>query len=353
MSPRSEPIRTRSSSSRANFIFSCSGYYRYDKGYVPEFPGLDAFEGTVVHPQEWPEDLDYAAKRVVVIGSGATAITLIPSLAKDAAHVTMLQRSPTYIVSMPAKDPLANLLRRTLPSRVSGPVIRWFKALTTQASYFLSKRRPELVKSVLKRQVIRQLPAGYDVGTHFTPTYNPWDQRLCLVPNGDLFKAIREGSASVVTDHIKTFTKHGIVLDSGDAPRRRHRRHRHGARVALHRRHPPDGRRRGRRRAEPAHLQGDDARGVPNFAMSIGYTNASWTLKCDLTCDYVTKLLNHMHDTGLRQCTATNQDETITKAPLMGLSSGYIDRAPETACPSRARHFRGRSARATWPTTGP
>ena len=196
----------------AGFLFSCSGYYRYDRGYTPVFPGMERFAGTVVHPQHWPRDLDYAGKRVVVIGSGSTAVTLIPAMAEVAAHVTMLQRSPTYIAALPAKDPVANLMRRLLPRRWSGSAVRWFKALTTQGSYVLSKRRPELVKRVLRRMVERQLPPGYDVDTHFAPRYNPWDQRLCVVPDGDLFKAIRKGKVSVVTDRIETFTDKGLML---------------------------------------------------------------------------------------------------------------------------------------------
>ncbi|MEY2417389.1 MAG: monooxygenase [Actinomycetota bacterium] len=311
----------------AGFIFSCTGYYRYDEGYTPEFAGRDAFRGEIIHPQHWPEDLDYAGKKIVVIGSGATAVTLIPSLADKAAQVTMLQRSPTYIVSMPESDPLANALRRYLPTRVSGPMIRWFKALTTQASYFLSKRRPEFVKSVLKRQVARQLPAGYDVGAHFTPRYNPWDQRLCLVPNGDLFKAISAGKASVVTDTIKAFDETGIALDSG----------KHldadiivtatgldllflggiqlsvdGAPVVPH---------------DKLTYKGMMLDGVPNLAFAIGYTNASWTLKCDLTCDYVTRMLNHMHHEGLRQATPDASNAEESDASVFGLNSGYINRA--------------------------
>ncbi len=313
----------------ADFIFSCSGYYRYDKGYTPDFPGLEEFNGTIVHPQQWPEDLDYAGKRVVVIGSGATAVTLIPSLADTAAHVTMLQRSPTYIVSMPAKDPLATLLRRVLPQRLNAPLIRWFKALTTQASYFISKRWPERVKSVLKRQVTRQLPAGYDVDTHFTPNYNPWDQRLCLVPDGDLFKAIKNGSASVVTDHIDTFDETGIRLTSGA--------HLDAdiivtatgldllflGGIAL----TVDG--EAVDVAGKLTYKGMMLDGVPNLAFAVGYTNASWTLKCDLTCGYVTKLLNHMHHEGLQQCAPDATNAGTSDTPVFGLNSGYINRAAD------------------------
>jgi monooxygenase len=311
----------------ANFIFSCTGYYRYDQGYTPEFAGRDEFTGQVVHPQHWPEDLDYTGKKIVVIGSGATAVTLIPSLTDKASHVTMLQRSPTYIVSMAAKDPLANGLRRLLPPRFSAPIIRWFKALTTQASYFLSKRRPEMVKAALRRQTIRQLPAGYDVDTHFTPRYNPWDQRLCLVPDGDLFKAIASGKASVVTDTISRFDATGIALDSGE----------HldadiivtatgldllflggvvlsvdGDAVNPH---------------DKLTYKGMMLDGVPNLAFAIGYTNASWTLKCDLTCDYVMRLLNHLHHQGLRQVTPDATNAVDSDAPVFGLNSGYINRA--------------------------
>jgi cation diffusion facilitator CzcD-associated flavoprotein CzcO len=311
------------------FLFSCSGYYRYDKGYLPDFAGMDRFDGTIVHPQHWPEDLDYSRKRIVVIGSGATAVTLIPSLAKKAAHVTMLQRSPTYITSLPAKDPIATFLRRVLPARWSGPAIRWFKAVTTQASYTLSKRHPELVKSLLRKATERQLPPGYDIDTHFTPHYNPWDQRLCVVPNGDLFKAIREGTASVVTDRIATFTEKGLLLESGSeleadiiiTATGLELLFIGGIELLV------DG--------EPVDLpstltyKGMMLEGVPNFALAVGYTNASWTLKCDLTCDYVCRLLNHLHDNDLQTCTPVNRDAEVTTQPLLGLTSGYVQRSAD------------------------
>jgi monooxygenase len=309
------------------FVFSCSGYYRYDRGYQPDFPGMERFRGTVVHPQSWPGDLDYAGKRVVVIGSGATAVTLIPAMARTAAHVTMLQRSPTYIASLPAKDPVADVLRKALPSRYSGPIIRWFKALTTQASYQLSHRRPELVKRILRLQLKRQLPPGYDIATHFTPHYNPWDQRLCVVPDGDLFKAIRAGDASVVTDRIETFTETGVRLESG------HELEADivvtatgldllfigGIEVTVD----------GEALDLPSRLtyKGMMLEGVPNLAVAIGYTNASWTLKCDLTCDYVCRLLEHMRANGVRQCTPVNNDASVVAQPLLGLSSGYVLRS--------------------------
>jgi monooxygenase len=311
----------------AGFIFSCSGYYRYDKGYQPDFAGMDAFAGPIVHPQAWPEDLDYAGKRVVVIGSGATAVTLIPSMADTAAHVTMLQRSPTYITSLPAKDPIATALTRLLPKRFAGPVIRWFKALTTQAFYQVSQRRPEMIRRFLRKGVERQLPKGYDVDTHFTPSYKPWDQRMCLVPDGDLFKAIKAGRASVVTDHIDRFTEKGILLESGTELE---------ADVIVTATgldllfiggielsvdgDPVD-------IASKLTYKGMMLEGVPNVALAVGYTNASWTLKCDLTCDYVMRLLNRMHESGLRQCMAVNSDTSVSSRPLMGLTSGYVQRS--------------------------
>jgi monooxygenase len=311
------------------FLFSCSGYYRYDRGHQPEFPGRDRYRGTFVHPQFWPDDLDVAGKRVVVIGSGATAVTLVPSLAREAEHVTMLQRSPSYIVSLPAEDGLANLMRRALPARWSGPLVRWYKALTTQAFYRLSQRRPEMVKRLLRKGLERQLPAGFDVDTHFAPRYDPWDQRLCLVPDGDLFRAIRAGDASIVTDHVATFTETGIRLESGAeleadvvvSATGLDLLFLGGIELAV------DG--------APVDVPGTLAykgmmlEGVPNLAMAVGYTNASWTLKCDLTCQYVTRLLNHLRETGLRQCTPVNDDPTVEPRPLLGLMSGYVLRSQD------------------------
>ena len=232
-----------------DFLWACTGYYRYDEGYAPKFEGGERFAGPVVHPQHWPEDLDYAGKRVVVIGSGATAVTLVPAMAKDAAHVTMLQRSPTYIASLPAEDPIAAWLRRRLPERAAYAVVRWKNVLIQTAFYQLSRRRPELVKRLIRKGVERSLPPGYDVDTHFTPRYNPWDQRMCLVPDGDLFRALSDGSASVVTDTIESFTEQGIALDLRRAARGRRDRHRDRPQPALPRRHGAERRRRAGRRA--------------------------------------------------------------------------------------------------------
>jgi cation diffusion facilitator CzcD-associated flavoprotein CzcO len=194
------------------FLFMCSGYYRYDEGYSPEFPGIDRFGGRVIHPQHWPEDLDYAGKRVVVIGSGATAVTLVPAMAETAGHVTMLQRSPTYVVSIPGEDPIANLVRRLLPEKAAYAVVRWKNVLLQMAVYKLSKRRPKLVRNLIRKGTIKALPEGYEVDKHFKPRYDPWDQRLCAIPDGDLFEAISEGRAEIVTDRIETFTEGGVKL---------------------------------------------------------------------------------------------------------------------------------------------
>ena len=309
------------------FLFSCSGYYRYDHGYQPDFPGIDDFTGTIVHPQAWPEDLDYAGKRVVVIGSGATAVTLIPSMSDDTEHITMLQRSPTYIVALPAKNPLVNLIRRILPTRWSGPIVKWFNALMTQGSYQFSRRFPGLARKGIRALVKMQLPDGYEVDTHFKPKYDPWDQRLCLVPDGDLFKAIRRGDASVVTDQVDQFTENGIRLASGEelpadivvTATGLELLFIGGIDVSID----------GEALDLPDKLtyKGMMLEDVPNLAIAIGYTNASWTLKCDLTCQYVTRLLNHLHATGLRQCTPENRDASVTAEPLLGLSSGYVQRS--------------------------
>jgi cation diffusion facilitator CzcD-associated flavoprotein CzcO len=311
------------------FLFSCGGYYRYDRGYQPDFEGVDRFAGTLVHPQHWPEDLDCTAKRVVVIGSGATAVTLVPALATTAAHVTMLQRSPTYIASVPARNPLVTVLQRVLPRRVAAAAVRWAHALGTQGAYQLSQRHPRPVKRLLRAAVRRQLPSGYDIDTHFTPRYDPWDERMCVVPGGDLFKVISAGAASVVTDHVERFTERGIDLRSGvhlDADvvvtaTGLELQFVGGIELTV------DG--------EPVELgdrltyKGMMLERVPNLAIAIGYTNASWTLKCDLTCRYVARLLNHLRATGRRQCMPVNRDPSVAPAPLLDLQSGYIQRAAD------------------------
>jgi cation diffusion facilitator CzcD-associated flavoprotein CzcO len=318
--------RSERTSLSCNFLFMCSGYYRYDQGYTPEFEGRERFQGRVVHPQHWTPDVDYAGKRVVVIGSGATAVTLVPELAKQAAHVTMLQRSPTYVVSRPSEDALANAMRRFLPSRLAYGLTRWRRVLLGMYVYRLSRRQPGKLKRLLLNGVRMWLGPDYDLDKHFTPRYNPWDQRLCLVPDGDLFHALRAGRASVVTDEIARFTEGGILLKSGaELPADLivtatglNLQVLGGMRLTV------DG--------QPVDMgrtltyKGMMYSGVPNLASCTGYTNASWTLKCDLTCDYVCRLLNHMARHNTQICTPRNTDPTVGEEPWVDFSSGYIQR---------------------------
>jgi cation diffusion facilitator CzcD-associated flavoprotein CzcO len=311
----------------AGFLFACTGYYRYDEGYTPELPGTERFAGRIVHPQHWPEDLDYTGKRVVIIGSGATAVTLAPAMAKDAAHVTLLQRSPSYVVSLPGVDPLAKLVQRVLPERLAHSALRWKNALLMMGHYQLSRRAPKLMRGLIRAGVEKALPPGYDVDTHFNPRYDPWDQRLCLVPDGDLFEAISGGRVSVLTDTIKTFTQNGIELESGQVLEADivitatglNLLALGGMELSV------DG-----REVELSRTliyRGMMLGGVPNMAMTFGYTNASWTLKCDLICRYVTRLLNHMDARGATEATPRPPAGTVGTEPFLGLTSGYVLRS--------------------------
>jgi monooxygenase len=311
----------------AGFVYGCTGYYRYDEGYTPDFPGTDRFQGRIVHPQHWPDDLDPAGQRFVVVGSGATAVTLVPSLAREAGHVTMLQRSPSYLTSLPDRDVLADALRRWLPADLAYRVVRWKNVLISSGFFRLSRRAPRLVRRLLRWRLERQLPAGFDIDTHFTPRYDPWDQRLCLVPDNDLFAAIRHGTASVVTDRIETFTEDGLRLASG----------RHiaadvvvtatglnlltmgGIEFTVDGEHVDP--------ADTVAYRGMMLSGVPNFAFAIGYTNASWTLKADLVSAHVCRLLAHMQARGFDQVTPTRPDPSTPLRPLIDLTSGYVQRA--------------------------
>jgi cation diffusion facilitator CzcD-associated flavoprotein CzcO len=308
------------------FLWTCSGYYRYDQGYTPDFEGADRFAGPVVHPQHWPADLDYSGKRVVVIGSGATAVTLVPAMAERAAHVTMLQRSPTYIASLPAEDRIAVALRRRLPERAAYTAVRWKNVLIQSLFYQLSRRRPELIKRWIRKGVERSLPPGYDVDRHFKPKYNPWDQRMCLVPDGDLFRAIREGGASVVTDTIARFTEGGIALESGEeleadvivTATGLNLLFLGGMSLTVD----------GEEVDVPSRMtyKGMMLSGVPNMAFTVGYTNASWTLKADLTSEYVCRLLGHMDAHGYRRC-MPEADPSVAEQPLLDFTSGYVQRS--------------------------
>jgi cation diffusion facilitator CzcD-associated flavoprotein CzcO len=318
-----------SSTITCSFLFMCSGYYSYKKGHTPEFAGRERFKGTVVHPQEWPLDLDYAGKRVVVIGSGATAVTIVPSMADKAAHVTMLQRSPTYMVSRPDHDVMANRMRKVLPPKMAYNLTRFKNTWRQQLVYNKTRTDPDKVKQLLLGGIKMELGADYDIAKHFTPAYNPWDQRLCLVPNGDFFKSMREGKASVVTEHITSFTETGIQLASGE----------HldadiivtatglelvtlgemdflvdGNQVDF---------------AKTWTYKGFAYSDIPNMASTFGYINASWTLRSDLTAEYVCRLLNHMRKKGVAQCTPRlrEQDRSMKERPWIdGFSSGYMQR---------------------------
>jgi monooxygenase len=308
------------------FLWTCSGYYRYDEGYTPEFEGVERFAGQVVHPQHWPADLDYSGKKVVVIGSGATAVTLVPAMAREAKHVTMLQRSPTYIASLPAQDPIAARLRRRLPERAAYAVVRWKNVLLQAGFYQLSRRRPELIKRWIRKGVERSLPPGYDVDKHFKPHYNPWDQRMCMVPDGDLFRSISKGEASVVTDRIASFTERGIELESGEeleadvivTATGLNLLFLGGIELTVD----------GEELDVPSKMtyKGMMLSGVPNMAFTVGYTNASWTLKADLTSEYVCRLLNHMDAHGYKRCVAA-VDPSVSEQPLLDFTSGYVQRS--------------------------
>lgn len=308
------------------FIYLCTGYYDYESGYTPEWKGFEKFQGAVIHPQKWPENLDYTGKKVVVIGSGATAVTLVPSMSTKAAHVTMLQRSPSYVASLPSKDKIADWLRGHLPGRLAYQITRWKNVMVAMTLYSVARRKPEFFKGLLRKAARRRLGPDYDL-SHFTPSYEPWDQRLCLIPDGDLFKAIKSGKASMATDHIDEFTATGIRLQSG--------KHLNadiivtatglnvkimngldlfvdGDRVDL---------------SKTMTYKGMMYSDVPNLASALGYTNASWTLKCDLTAEFVCRLVNHMDTRGYTHCTPRRTDPSVTEEPALNFTSGYVLRA--------------------------
>ncbi len=310
-----------------NFLYMCSGYYDYEAGYTPQWQNMAAYGGRLVHPQAWPEDLDTKGKKIVVIGSGATAVTLVPELAKEAAHVTMVQRSPSYVAALPAEDDVAKRLHRLLPSRLAHRLVRWKNLLGGMYVYRMSRWKPELVKRSLIKEVRKELGADYDVETHFTPRYNPWDQRLCLAPNGDFFGALKSGAASVVTDEIDSFTETGLRLASGA--------HLHadiivsatglklkmigGAQLSVDGA-PVDV-------ASTLSYKGAMYSGVPNFASALGYTNASWTLKCELISKFVCRLLAYMDKRGYDACTPRLPNAAVQTQSAINLTSGYIRRS--------------------------
>ena len=324
---KSSEVKEESVTLTCNFLFCCAGYYRYSAGYLPEFPNSGLFKGRMLHPQAWPEDLDYAGKRVVIIGSGATAVTLVPAMAKTAARVTMLQRSPTYVISVPEKDRIANFLRNIMPAVWAYRLSRWKNVSFQAYVYQLSQRFPNFVKRGLIKKASQQLGTDFDVDTHFTPRYRPWEQRMCLVPDGDMFEAIKSGRASVVTDLIETFTERGILLKSGKeleadiivTATGLTMQAFGGMELTVD-----------KQRVNPAEVlayKGVMMSGVPNFASVFGYINASWTLKADLICNYVCRILNFMDRKGVRQVTPNPVGESPVAPFVENFSSGYIQRA--------------------------
>jgi monooxygenase len=312
-----------------DFLLLCAGYYRYDSGYTPDWPGLADFPGMLVHPQHWPDDLDVTGREVVVIGSGATAVTLVPALARTAGHVTMLQRSPTHLTPLPSREPVAGAVLRLLPARAAYPVLRWKNVLSSQGFYALSRRRPALVRRLLRRAQEPLLPSDFDF-THLTPSYEPWDQRLCVDRDGDLFGAVRAETATIVTDTIERFEPAGIRLGSGALlqadlvvtatgftlqPMG-------GVRLVLDERPV----------VLPEHhvYKGMMLDGVPNMAFVVGYTNASWTLKADLVDAFVVRLLRRLRRHGYRSVVPAPALDPGTDSPLIDLKAGYVDRSRAT-----------------------
>jgi monooxygenase len=309
------------------FLYACAGYYDYDGGYTPEFTGRERFRGPIVHPQQWTDDINYDGKRVVVIGSGATAVTLVPEMAKRAKHVVMLQRSPTYIITRPTQDKIADILRKYLPAESAYAMSRWKNVLMSMGFYMYCRAYPDTAKKLLVREAKRQLRKAGDANVdHFTPSYYPWDQRICLVPDSDLFKVIQDGSASVITDHIDTFTEKGILLKSGReieadlivTATGLKIKFIGGAQIEV------DGKRM--TAGDTMIYKGMMCSDVPNFAFAIGYTNASWTLKCDLASAYVCRLLNYMDKHGHLECRPKRTPD-VQEQPLMDFTSGYVQRA--------------------------
>jgi len=311
---------------RSRYLYMCSGYYDYEEGYRPDFEGTGDFEGEIIHPQFWPEDRTYAGKKVVVIGSGATAVTLVPAMAETAGHVTMLQRSPTYVLSIPGEDPAAAFLRRKLPKPAAETAIRWKNILFALGFYKWARAMPERSRKWILKQVKTALGGAAPIEPHFSPDYDPWDQRLCFVPDGDLFEAIKAGKASVVTDHIDRFTEKGILLESGEELEADIIVTATGLKLKMlgGLNFDIDG-----KEVQPSDVtlyKGTMLSDVPNFGFAIGYTNASWTLKCDLCCEYFCRLINHMDSRGYTTVTP-REPADLGEESALPLASGYIQRA--------------------------
>ena len=310
-----------------NFLFGATGYYNYAEGNAPHFEGQEDFQGKIVHPQFWPENLDYAGKNVVVIGSGATAVTLIPAMADTAGHLTMLQRSPSYVMPLPRKDPLANSLRKVLPPKAAYAAARRFNIGKGRFIYNLCQKQPKIAKRIIRRANVTFLPKDFDVATHFNPSYNPWDQRLCAVPDADLFKVIAKGKADVVTDKIVRFTKTGILLESGRELPADIIVTATGLKLQLFGgiEVSVDG------EVKDAHdclvYKSFMLSGIPNLAFSFGYTNSSWTLKVDLVCEHLCRLLKYMDSRGYTTVVPVADDPSMGRRPMLDFEAGYILRA--------------------------
>ena len=309
-----------------DWLFGATGYYDYAAGYSPHFDGQEDFAGKIVHPQFWPEDLDYAGKDVVVIGSGATAVTLIPAMADTAGHITMLQRSPSYVMPLPRKDPIANGLRKILPAKAAYAVTRRLNIGRGRFIYNLCQRQPKLARRIIRTLNVKSLPEGYQVDTHFNPKYNPCDQRLCAVPDADLFRTIGKGKAAVVTDKIVRFTKTGILLESGRELKADIIVTATGLKLQLFGgievcvdgevKHAHDS------VVYKSFMLSD----IPNLAFAFGYTNSSWTLKVDLVCEHLCKLLAYMDQHGYTTVVPVVDDPSIAKRPMLDFAAGYITR---------------------------
>jgi cation diffusion facilitator CzcD-associated flavoprotein CzcO len=320
-----------------NFFFAASGYYRYDEGYTPEFIGRDDFKGEIIHPQKWPEELNYSGKKVIVIGSGATAVTLVPTLAETAEQVVMLQRSPTYIAALPAQDQFANFLRRYLPPKIAYSISRWKKILLGILMFNFAKRYPNKTKKMIMDGAKAYLGDDFDIYKHFAPSYKPWDQRICAVPDGDLFKSIRSGKAIVVTDHIDRFTENGIKLKSGEELTADIIVTATGLNAAIFHNMSFEVDGKNIEIGKTFCYKGMMLSGMPNFAFSMGYTNASWTLKSDLVGQYVSRLLNYMSERSFLQYTPTVPEQGIEVEPMMDFTSGYVLRSIDTM-PKQGKH---------------
>lgn len=322
---------------RCKFLFMCSGYYDYNKGYTPEFPGIEMYKGPVVHPQKWDSAIEYQDKNVVIIGSGATAITLVPELAKKAKKVTMLQRSPSYVVSLPSEDKVANVLRKILPNLVAYKLIRWKNILFSIGFYNACRKWPEGLKKYIQKGIKKELGGQYDM-RNFDPQYKPWDQRLCIVPDANLFNAIKNGKAEIVTDIIRQFTPKGMLLASGRELEADLVITATGLKLQL----------LGGMTMHINGILGDTAKthcyrgvmfsDVPNFAIAVGYTNASWTLKCDLNCQFVTKLLNYMEEKHYTVCTPRFDSAVFSSEPLLDFNAGYVLRASDSLPKQGSKH---------------